>query len=179
MWLRVPASRVPPVSTLPRVTPTPALAHILKLFYTSMEKPAWLERLFTLRTRVRGNKLVTNCPTGGRDSSSVSHYCQLPEVRLGEVAELLQGIVLRHRQPADVWSEQAKRDALQVRRGVGDGLWGVLQAEDHPQQVSDALGHIWKEQEEECFRMLHTTLRSGSLHASTAELSLWRGELQQ
>lgn len=81
----------------------------------------------------------------------MSHYCQLPKVRLGEAAELLQGIVLGHRQPSDVGSEQAKRDALQVGRGVRDGLWGMLQAEDHPQQVSDALGHIWKEEKEECF----------------------------
>ena len=56
MWLRVPASKVQPVSMLPQVTKIPALAHILKLFYTSMEKPAWLERLFALRTRVRVNK---------------------------------------------------------------------------------------------------------------------------
>lgn len=75
----------------------------------------------------------------------MSPYCQLPQVGLGEATELLQGIVLWHRQPSDVGSEQAKRDAWHVGRGVGDGLWGVLQAEDHPQQVSDALGHVWRE----------------------------------
>lgn len=56
MRLGVPASKVQPVSVLPQVTKPPALAHALKLFYTSMEKPAWVERLFALGTRGRVNK---------------------------------------------------------------------------------------------------------------------------
>jgi len=101
----------------------------------------------------------------------VSRHRQLAQVGLGEAAELLQGVVLRHGQAADVGGEEAKGDALQVRRGVGDGVRGVLQAEDGPQEVGDALGHICKEEEEEERRCaLPSALRRGSEGVSAWEL---------
>lgn len=47
---------------------------------------------------------------------SLAPHSQFPQVGLCETAQFLQGIVLRHGEPANVGSQQAQRDSLRVWR---------------------------------------------------------------
>ena len=57
---------------------------------------------------------------------------ELPQVGLGEAAELLQGIVLRHGQTADVRGQAAQRD----EREVGWSVSPLLQSQDCAEDVA-------------------------------------------
>ena len=52
----------------------------------------------------------------GGAQGSLAPDSQFPQVGLCEAAQFLQGIVLRHGEPANVGSQQAQRDSLRVWR---------------------------------------------------------------
>lgn len=76
-------------------------------------------------------------PPLGRGSERSLADDELPQVGLCESSQLLQCVVLGHRQAADVWRQLSQRDA----EGVG-GAVTLLQTEDHAQDVRHALGHF-------------------------------------
>ena len=64
---------------------------------------------------------------------------ELPQVRLREASQLLQRVVLRHRQAGDVWRQLGERDA------DGGGV-ALLEAQNDPQNVRHTLRHLCKEE---------------------------------
>lgn len=62
---------------------------------------------------------------------------ELSQIRLREASQLLQHVVLRHRQAGDVRRQLDERDAEGVR-----GCVTLLQAQHHPQDVGHALRHF-------------------------------------
>ncbi len=70
---------------------------------------------------------------------SLADY-QLSQVRLREAPQLLQRVVLRHRQTGDVGRQLGDWDAEGVRRSIA-----LLQAQHHTQDVGHTLRHFCKE----------------------------------
>lgn len=60
---------------------------------------------------------------------------QLSKVGLCKAAQFLQGIVLRHGEPANVGSQKAQRDPLKIWRRVRGCIRSMLKAQHHPQKV--------------------------------------------
>lgn len=68
---------------------------------------------------------------------------KLSQVRLREASQLLQCVVLWHRQAGDVWRQLGERNAEGVGRHVA-----LLQAQHHTQDVGHTLRHFCVEEEE-------------------------------
>lgn len=98
-----------------------------------------------LASKSQGRTNRTGCPdcwsiqVGGRPVS-LRHHAQFPQVGLCETTKFLQRVVLRHGKSADVGGKQAERHSLHIWAGV----WGVLQAQHHAQEIGNALGHFWE-----------------------------------
>lgn len=69
----------------------------------------------------------------GQKPGSLAPNSQFSKVGLGKASQFLQGIVLRHGEPANVGSQKTQRDSLRVRSGVGGGFRSVLKAQNYPQ----------------------------------------------
>lgn len=66
---------------------------------------------------------------------------ELSQVRLREASQLLQRVILRHRQARDVRRQLCERDAERVGRCVA-----LLQAQHHTQDVRHTLRHLCREE---------------------------------